>query len=511
LSPPFEEPKDGAIRVFQCKNGNTLLLEFITAGIRVTAYDANHRNIARNILAPGTWEGGSMKSIDVLGIFNIGEDVAVFVETDKNGPNVLTRISLSTQDGKMLSYAKLSESHRIFYVNKASENDAYAITLAGSESENNVTTFKFLYFDEKHTLTGSDSFATSDRFKYKRFLGTASKAPGQGIMCLYQYNTRSSGGKESRLSMISFRGGQFQQITLDSAQELRETNAIMLYNPKADLYEIVTAAAEGAEGGMFKGSTNVFSCSVLGLRAKDFQFEFVNNLDERELVATRKERYGRKYDYAGLPVNATVARDGSLTVITESMSLSTDDHGTNTTYLGDIGLLRYDASGKLISSTLVPNSQIVARAEFDPLYQKGEDLSKVWFHRIQKGLHDATEPGYYYSRYIETTAGAFVFQNQHEDDFDRGLDDYPNPLKVISPANAVGYRINDSKLNHFHLFGEPGENFQNRFALFSSGDYSPVTKSFAVVIIERKKHEDKMARIAWLQFKDSDTQESNQP
>jgi hypothetical protein len=509
VSATFEEPKEIGTKVFQCSNGNTLLFRFLDGGIRVVVYNVDRKSIAQTILPPSSWGAKLMKEISVKGIFNIGGEVTLFLSTFtkigafSNGDEVFTRLTISPLDGRMVSFTKIAESRSAdFLVQKNKLSDTCTIAIV--ESTGTGKKIEIRQFDGIHQEIRRDSFATpEDDFKQVRYLGMATKTPGEGIICTYEYNTRRHGNMGSRLVMISFRDGHFQQHTLDKAEELRETKAIVLYNPQADLYQIVTATAEGSTGGFFQNNKEIFSSLVIGIRAKDFQRAFTSILDEEALNATSKERYGKRATYAGLPINALVSDDGTLSIITQAMSVSTSQRNTVTTSLGDIGILQYASSGKQISSSLIPNSQTIWRATFDPLYQKGEDISTVWFNHTKGGIYlsNATNTGYYYTRFITTQSGNFFFLNEHENSYKQGIKKIPYDVTAISLSQAIGLKVTSDQLDKFHLLGASGNFFDTRFALFSSGDYSAETGVFAVMIVEKKGRTDKKARLAWVTCK----------
>ena len=73
-------------------------------------------------------------------------------------------------------------------------------------------------------------------------------------------------------------------------------------------------------------------------------------------------------------------------------------------------------------------------------------------------------------------------------------------LDAVSQSNTVCYRMTDGSLSKFYLFGNPNDDFDNRFADISSGDYSETTGNYAVMMVERTGRK-KAARIAWVHLK----------
>jgi hypothetical protein len=112
-------------------------------------------------------------------------------------------------------------------------------------------------------------------------------------------------------------------------------------------------------------------------------------------------------------------------------------------------------------------------------------------------IRTSANVGFYSFEYLTTTKGRFVIFNDHPENFDRDLKKSPKTLIGVSDANTVVYRLSEGEMTRSYLFGTPDANFDNRFAMISSGNYSENTGDYAVLIIE-KKGKKKNARVAWV-------------
>ncbi len=523
LSPAFEEPDDLDARLFQCTNGNTLMLLFTKGGIRVTVYDPARKPIARTLLASNSLPAGAVKQSQLTGLFNLGNEVVIFVQRTTGSNPGLYRLSVSPVDGKLTAATKVSEigeykggsafamafggvKAKQFFVQKDPQSDAYAVAVFDPFEETGKRIMLKLY-DGTHNEVTSGYYAVSERFKYIDYIGMAVRGVKEVALCTYEYNTRASGGKENRLVISSFRNGSFEQHPIDSADELKKTDGIFYYNPVADLYQLVTLTSQGSKSSMFSNGTQMlYSSLILAINPSDYSVAWGGGVDENALDAIKREWTGSKSKkpvYGAVPVYACANSDGSCSVLVQELTLSTSSHGTASTFLGDIGVLNYSARGQQTGAALIPASLHADRVTMGPLYLKGMDVFSAGAEQ-QRGLYLAAvaDPGFYYFNYVSSPAGRFVFLNQHPKDFDKELSETNGTLSGVSAANAVGYRVAAGKqLEKFHLFGPPNGDVENRFALFNTGNYSELTGDYTVLMFEREGRKDKKLRVAWVHCK----------
>lgn len=519
FSPVFEEPKDLDARIFQCSNGNTLLFLFSKAGINVTVYDPSRKVLAKQLLSNANLPAGAVMQSNLSGIFAQNDAVILLVQYTKGSEPGLYRLNISSADGKLKEVAKIADiaaykagagyamlfggiKEKTFFVQKDAQSNAYAIVVFDPFEETSKRIMLKL-FDGNNQEVSSGYYAFSEeQFKYIDYIGMAVRGTNEVALCTYEYNTRSSGGKSNRLVVSSFKNGNFTQHTIDSADELKRTEGIFLYNPTANLYQLLTVTAQGAKGGFFTtGYSRLYSSLILAINPEDYRVVWGGGIDNSKLEAIMKEWKGKKGKYTGVPVYGSVNADGSFEVLLQDITQISSDRGSNKTLLGDIGLIRYSAKGEQLESSVVPASLLADRTTISPLYLKGMDVLSAGVEQ-QRGwyLGSVADPGFYYFNFVSTPKGALVFLNQHPKDFDKAPAKTNGILSGVSDANAVAYRVAGDQLSKFHLFGEPKGDVDNRFALFSTGNYSAETGDYAVLVFEHEGR-DKKLRVGWLHCK----------
>jgi hypothetical protein len=520
FSPSFEEPSDLDARIFQCRNGNTLLFFFTKGGIRVNVYDAAHKPTGRTMLSGSGLPAGAVKQNQLCGLFNLGNEVVMFVQRTTGQNPGLYRLSISPDDGKLTAAEKIADigqyksgsafamtfggvKAKSFYVQKDPASDAYAIAVFDPFEETSKRIMLKL-FDGTHREVSSGYYAfPEERFKYIDYIGMAVRGISEVALCTYEYNTRRSGGKENRLVVSSYKNGAFEQHTIDSANELKRTDGIFYFNPKANLYQLLTLTAEGTTDRFFSNATqHNFSSLIIAISPADYSVVWGGGLDGSGLEAIKKEWRGKRGRYSGVPVYAAVNPDGSFSVLVQEIAQSTSSHGTVSTILGDIGLLRYSPKGEQVEAALIPAGLNAERAAMNPLYLKGMDVFSAGVEQ-QRGIYlgSVADPGFYYFNYVSTPTANYVFLNQHPRDFDKEPAKTNGILSGVSEANAVGYKVDGDKLEKFHLFGAPSADVENRFALFSTGNYSAETGDYAVLLFEREGRRDKKLHVGWVHCK----------
>ncbi len=517
FSPGFAEPQDLDARIFQCRNGNTLLFFFTKGGIRTTVYDTAHKMKGSTILSGSGLPAGAVKQNQLCGLFNLGSDVVMFVQRTTGQTPGLYRLSINPEDGKLTAAEKIADigayksgssfamafggvKAKSFYVQKDPTSDAYAIVVFDPFEETGKRIMLKLFDGQHHELSSGYYNFPEDRFKYIDYIGMAVRGTNEVALCTYEYNTRRSGGKENRLVVSSFKNGAFEQHTIDSANELKRTDGIFYYNPKANLYQLLTLTAEGTTERVLSNATrHVFSSLIIAINPANYSVVWGGGLDGSGLDATKKEWWGKRASYSGVPVYAAVNPDGSFSVLVQEILQSTNGHGMVSSVLGDIGMLRYSPQGEQLEATLVPAGLNADRCAITPLYLKGMDVFSAGVEQ-QKGLYlgNVADPGFYYFNYVSTPTGNYIFLNQHPRDFDKEPAKTRGILSGVSEGNAVGYKMAGDKLEKFHLFGAPSGNVENRIALFSTGNYSAETGDYTVLVFERIGRREKKLRVGWL-------------
>ena len=81
--PKFDEPEEGFAKILQLKNGNTFYIHITpNDGIKVRVYDVDHKEKAVKTSSPAYEDLVIDNRDDVRGIFEINNDVLVFINKE---------------------------------------------------------------------------------------------------------------------------------------------------------------------------------------------------------------------------------------------------------------------------------------------------------------------------------------------------------------------------------------------------------------------------------------------
>jgi hypothetical protein len=163
--------------------------------------------------------------------------------------------------------------------------------------------------------------------------------------------------------------------------------------------------------------------------------------------------------------------------------------------LFDIGITDYDAQANEQAGYVVRKSQ-KTHAIIYPFSHRDLRNNRLVFER-KRGFGMEANIGFYSFDYISAPSGRYVIFNDHPKNFERDAEKKPKTLQGVSEANTICYKLNPGgEMSKMYFFGEPDKDFDNRLCMISSGDYTPETGDYAVMIIE-KNGRKKQARLAW--------------
>jgi hypothetical protein len=242
-------------------------------------------------------------------------------------------------------------------------------------------------------------------------------------------------------------------------------------------------------------TTNYMTYGIIGLRLGETAFgdiAFLNELDPRPFTDVRKAAGARSNDFEGLPADVTLAPDGNLFVMLE------EQEDVHRHYSGDLGFMEVNCKGQQMGHKLISKKQ-GGWANFGALAHANHRLCRISFGLDKGAITGYSHAGYYFVEHITGKKGDFIFYNDDERNFDREPGSEPVKFRQASTGQTFGYLFSGNEVEKFYLFGKPGNEFDNRFALLSSGSYEPATGKYAVLVMERAGRK-KDARIAWVEL-----------
>src|ERR1043165_7772510 len=170
FSLPFPEPAGLEQKVFQCNNGNTLLLNFTEeAGIAVDVYGADHKKSGHAVIRSGLWSPDNMKNSIVRGLYNMGDSVVMFLEQTLERERGLYRIFISPTTGMKISEQKIGAhekygkflstmagnrdpGYKRFFVKKDEQSNAYAVIAEDQTAHESGKRVEVTHYGANHTV-----------------------------------------------------------------------------------------------------------------------------------------------------------------------------------------------------------------------------------------------------------------------------------------------------------------------------------------------------------------------
>lgn len=546
-STAFEEPEKGASRLLLMKNGNTLFFNFTPKkGIDVTVYNTKHRAKAIVNNAVQSWKQKAMKRASLRGLYEMNGQAVVFIQQVVKKKPCLYRFIFDANSGKLLSEKLIADLPRMgmgagyamafggvalpdFYVRKDPNSEYYAVAAFNSLAHDRNERIRVVHYSPDHKEINKAFYNSPDGvYKYLNFLDMYVNKDEFVFITAFAYNTRSSGGKDSRIviSRLMKDSKEFQYNLLDYTDDFRNVDVAMKYsNSDKLLYMLASIDAKSAnkEATMHKGGVGgryVLQMNVIdpvALKVNSNYFVEHPKLDEYV-----KEHLKYKKPYYGVIQDFNINDDHTVSVMFEELDIIEHRSSSSTyggpgggvgvvgvhsgvgavwysTRLGEIGITRLDASGKELSSYAIAKAQ-EAKTKLDMLNINQRPQSN-WSFR-GKGSSYGDISGFFSYDYVFANNSGYVIYNDYSKNAESDNENYRSKKKMvhISNANTMCAVFDGTNVTNTYLFGDPGKKNESRFSQMEMNTHSEDGTSYATMMIERKGH-DKSAYIVWISFK----------
>ncbi len=532
-SASFDEPEDGWNKVMQLSNGNTFLYNFNRDGISIKVYDNSKKIISTKNLKSKVWDAREMKVSTIEGIYEIAGKPVVFLQQMLERTPTLFRIVLDPATGAIVNEEQISVLDKYsfgagyamafgkvdaadFYVQKDPLSDCYAVVNFNSFTSESDKRIEVVHYNGEHKEIYRTPY-DAQGFKYLRFVGMTVDADKRVFLCTYGYNTEASGGKDSRVivSRMNSTAKTIDHKKLEFTNDFKKTRALMQFNPGTKKIQLLTLTFKNSKSNAFTG------------RGKTFYTVLMNTIEPEDLTITSKPLNADNADgyaksnlklaggFSGLPQQMVINPDNSTTVLMEEMmhieirkSNSSIPFGPSLgpvyyrTELNAIGTAEYDTDGNEKSGIAIDKSQR-ANGRIDPLYisQKGNGYWALRGGYGQGiGMGGLNNNAFMSYDYVNTGNNAYILYNDYPENFDKPVGKKMKEVVAISDANTVACSVTGNKVEKFYLFGTPKDDDYSKFSYIESSNYSPATKTYATLMIDRDGRK-KVAKVAWVQFK----------
>jgi hypothetical protein len=504
--PLFQEPEKGYAKILQLKNGNTLFVHITYKdGIEVQVYNAEHKQKSFKTITP---RYGNLKRALIEGIFEIQENVVLFIAEGEGRTPVLNRLIIDGNTGALKEEEKIAELNKAglgqgyailfgrvpspdFFIRKDPSSDNYALVMLNSfESDRNKRLQIVFYGSDHKEISRAYYNSPEDKYKYMNYLDMAVIGKEKVSVLAYAYNTRASGGKESELVLATLDAGA-RNVTLDELDFTKDmviNGGITRFNPVSKT--IVLLAAAKAE----KRSNEYVSFLAT---IDPYKRKLISNTIVYPEQANEKnmDLFGKKHPYTGMPQNLFINNDGSYSIVYQEIINYIQEHGdgTSSTYtdLENLAVSKYDAAGKETASYLVPMSQRVFKS-----------FLHTFYHSKREGTAQFLDEGGQYKSfaYLDGKDKSYILINDIEENSESLKKGKLTRIQGVKECDGVYVEISGNEVlpERRFVFGKPENKHEHDLGLFAVSDYDREHNVYVTLKLEREGR-GKNVQLIWLQ------------
>lgn len=384
-SPVFEEPESGQVLLTQLKDGASAYIHLTPkAGLNLRSFDATHKQTLVTTLEP---DYGKLKGMQFKGVYDINNELTLFISEVEGGVPSLYRLRLDKQSGNLKELKTLATLKKTnlgqgyagvvgnvpmpdFLVAKDLSSDHYAVARFNSfESERAKRVEIIQYAPDGSEKSKVFLSSPGDKYKFTEIYDVALEGE-VAYALLFSYNTPSSGGAENELLLATVRNGEVTYTNIGKAIKRRISSASLHKNPTTgNLIFVVLERLKTRLNG-WASFREEYAVSINNLDLKTGAVTQAAELQTKSLMPKYRKLF-KTDDKMELGYDALVQNgDGSFTVKLEHVETITSTVGgmsgpspgrvRTRVVLGSSGILTYDTDGKEIANALIPKSQSLA-------------------------------------------------------------------------------------------------------------------------------------------------------
>jgi hypothetical protein len=520
LSVPFDEPEDVFNKVLQLRTGNTFLFSIDKGSIDITVYDKQHKQIAKRTIKERDLKSEKIGNATVNGIYDIGGEPVVFITILEGREPSLYRLRFNPDNGTIREDIKIATMPKYkagsawamaygdvqaseFQLEKDPASDAYAVMAFHGFANESKERIKVYHFSGEHKLLSEAYYGDPGKFKFLDFIAmTVDKE--KVTLASYGYNTKSSGGKDSRIIVSRLKANEtdFSHQLLDFTDDFKNTAGIMRYNPGSNKLQLLTCTfMESKSKFMSNKTTNYYLVLMTYIDPETLDIVSTKTLQYKKVTDYFSSHFKTKEEFSGLPQNMFINDDHTTTVISEELyrQTVTSSRGSvsHRTQLENIGLVQLDTAGEEISGTGVLKSQYTMN--YMSTFFNAYDQKGTWQFVTSFAMANTNNKHFMSFDYIDTKNGMYVLFNDYPENQDKYGSVSPKTVHSVSGTNVVVHSFGKDPKSYY-LFGKPSNDKDRTFFNRKASDYQRSTGSYATMIIENQGRK-KQARIAWVSFK----------
>jgi hypothetical protein len=482
----FEDPNDWNHQLFICKNGNTFYFKSTYTELDVKVYDRSHKLINDEAVPAETMIGVRKDNYDVLGVYEVNNQMMVFLRTKKRHAYTLYRILFDAGDGKLVKAETLytlkpSDSYgntimqfesSDFYISQDATTEDYCILLFNGFSRDEDRAIEAVVYNNKHEIINRGKiegpaakgvlihFGGLCLFNRKVFVGT-NQFDGRGPKTVPYY-----------LSVLNPDSKAFTSKQLEIKPYYFNNRCTFAYNPGTDKLEIViTSLQPGRKVGLYYVNSALFFVNPY-----DLTLSFGENLSCKKLDYFCHRQLGMTEGFVGIPEKMIIEPDFTTTLVYDGSSM-TVQYGQAVAADAGIGILHLDTAGNEV------DGYVAVRRQKTSTGAGGGNIALKYF-------------GY---NYFSAEGKEYLIYNDIPENVEKPLNEAPHPMSSIGDANAILHQLEHEKIESAYLFGIPERKRQTMFIVTNCSCYDPASGTYATIVVDKK--EGKKGKIAWVSFK----------
>jgi len=516
-SEPFDEPAFGWNKVLQLKNGNTFYFHATTKqGIEVYVYDRNRKLIVGRAVESNLWDKGKMRSTAIKGLFEIGGEPVIFIAQANDRRPTLYRMQLDPATGAVIKEEEIGSQPEMpgfagrymlynnvdmsdMTIEKDTRSDCYAVIFLNSFPYDSSQKIKVVHYNAMHQMLSTASLDAAVRMTYLAAVVDGDKR----VFLLTGRSDRNNNSDFSDLVISRLNKGNavFDQKPLLFPRDLNEAKAQMLYDHTTNKLRLLTLNLSATNKESKEKTTSYYGTYISNINPETLSLSGAHPLKGEKINAYAKEYIDKQYEYVGIPQYMTINKDNTTTVLSEEIrqvryGYKGETGGQTNTTLGPIGISVISDTGAEFRGYMIRKKQR-AEGQFPKLYIA--ERKKGYYKSAQTLVTQPDINAFLTFDYIDAPHGRYVIFNELPGNLGLAEEDKSKIVSSVSETSAICYRLDDGKLDYFHLFGDPDGTNSNTFCYIQSSDFREETSTYASLVVERNGR-NKLARIVWLTF-----------
>lgn len=489
-SPAFQEPEDGAARILQLKNGNTLFLHYTARqGLAIQLFDSAHRRIDT---LPSIANLASYKNGNLDAAFEAGGNAALFISDRTQKHPVMRRLTINGHTGQLQEDSVIADLDKInlrkkkvstasdFLVIKDPWSESYAVWMYFNTDEETDGGYQIVHFGAGHREISRARFRNFDHEVPFQYWDMA--VIGEEQLCILGMEEHKTADKDSMvMKLATLEKGKifFAFHDLKFPKGVNTVGGFIKYNPYTDQLLLMQAVKEDER----KTARTITFLATVKLHSMHISYSkeiYLDKVNRKSL-----EVFGPKEEYAGVPQNIFIKRDGSYAIVFEELDnhvrMMNNTPTVISTVLANVAVVDFSAEGKELNSWMIPKRQINQGVIMKPFYVKNRE-------NVQEKLN--WDDQYKFFTYIP----GYILINDL-DEKHKQLERGKQPA-IRDLSNCHGY--------FYQLEGEetiPGRNLvfapdDRQVALFSIADYDAGKRR--LVTLKRTPESRKDVKLVWV-------------